>query len=253
MTVSAGTEGFRSPEQRSGPSRITATADLWSLSALTVWLISGEPPRLGASSQEAVAAAALPDTLADALDSGLATDPADRPADVRAWLARVKDALEPPPPVRLASPPAAATVRTDRARSRVARRVVGPLAGLLVSVLLAVAVSSLGGGPDVTTGADGQVRTEQRDGDVRLAIVGPAEAAVGETVTFTAEAAGVDEWVWVDPGGGVHRGAAIDVTPTSTGNATLRLVGLRAGGPSVDVAHRLRVVDTGSALGEPRG
>jgi DNA replication protein DnaC/tRNA A-37 threonylcarbamoyl transferase component Bud32 len=45
FTSAGGTEGFRPPELRSGPARIDARADLWSLSALIVWLITGLPPR----------------------------------------------------------------------------------------------------------------------------------------------------------------------------------------------------------------
>ena len=44
LTVAGGTEGFRPPEQRGGPTTVDARADLWSLSALTVWLLAGEAP-----------------------------------------------------------------------------------------------------------------------------------------------------------------------------------------------------------------
>jgi serine/threonine protein kinase len=115
-TSAGGTEGFRPPELRGGPAIIDGRADLWSLSALIVWLATGSPPPpdggLAApgpadagmfppagpspSVGRALAAAGLPPVLAGALGRGLAVDPAARHPDALAWLADIGSALGPP-------------------------------------------------------------------------------------------------------------------------------------------------------------
>lgn len=97
ITVAGGTEGFRPPELRGGPSVISPTADLWSLSALIMWLITGTPPVSGAS-RLAVVETGLPEALAAALDQSLAEDPNARHRHPQAWLDAVRAGLMPPPP-----------------------------------------------------------------------------------------------------------------------------------------------------------
>ena len=92
VTVAGGTEGFRAPEQREGAMTVTPSTDLWGLSALTVWLVTGRPPEPG-SVTEAVARAGLPERLGVALERSLRTAPEERHPDVWAWLAEVETAL----------------------------------------------------------------------------------------------------------------------------------------------------------------
>jgi hypothetical protein len=106
-TSAGGTEGFRPPELRRGPAVIDGRADLWSLSALIVWLVTGAPPG-DVPAEVALAGTGLPVALARVLDRSLAVDPADRHADPHAWLADVSAALGVPPgavPVTLLPPP----------------------------------------------------------------------------------------------------------------------------------------------------
>jgi tRNA A-37 threonylcarbamoyl transferase component Bud32 len=91
-TSAGGTEGFRPPELRRGPAVIDGRADLWSLSAVIVWLITGAPPG-DVPAERALAATGLPAGLACALDRSLAADPAVRHPDPHAWLAEVAAAL----------------------------------------------------------------------------------------------------------------------------------------------------------------
>ncbi|MTV27525.1 serine/threonine protein kinase [Nitriliruptoraceae bacterium ZYF776] len=255
MTVAGGTEGFRPPEQRGGPGQISARADLWALSALAVWLLRGEPPAPDASSAEVVASVGLPAALAEVLDRGLSADPDARQPDVGTWLRVVRGALGVDGPGPSIAPPVgppgagAASPRgtEDLGRSGLVggwrRPLLAAVVGLVLGMALVVGLTRLAGGPSVTRTDDGQVRVERVEGDATLAISGPAEATVGETVTFRAETEGFDTWVWVDPAGSLHVSRAIDVTPSSTGSATLRLVGFQAGQAAVEVDLRLRVVE----------
>src|SRR5690606_2835200 len=94
-TSAGGTEGFRPPELRRGPAMIDGRADLWSLSALLVWLATGAPPGDRPASV-VLADTGLPPELARALDRSLAVDPVARHPDVSAWWADVAAALAPP-------------------------------------------------------------------------------------------------------------------------------------------------------------
>lgn len=111
-TSAGGTEGFRPPELRHGPAIIDGRADLWSLSALMVWLITGSPPGDG-SVEDSIAAAGLPAALAEALNLGLAVDPEARHQDPAAWLEAVGDALGQRATAGASSSPAALADRTE--------------------------------------------------------------------------------------------------------------------------------------------
>ena len=269
VTVAGGTDGFRPPEQRHGPSAITATADLWSLSALIVWLVTGSPPPSdGPSSRAAVAACGLPDALGEVLDRGLAIDPAARQPDVEVWWTQVRTALAPP-----ATPTASASVgggngvpsagAADAASptaeptssahavtaadapparpSRGRRLLLWVVALVAAAALGALAVASTGG--PTTTEEDGQQRVEAAEGAVSVVIDGPAQLTVGEAGRFVVEGEGITRSWWVDPGGTVHDGAALRITPSSTGTATLRLVAVGEDGDVVVVPFDLRVTD----------
>jgi len=95
-TSAGGTEGLRPPELRSGPAIIDHRADLWSLSALLVWLATGTPPG-AVPVAAALATTGLPSALAPVLGRSLADDPAHRHADPLTWLADLETALTPPP------------------------------------------------------------------------------------------------------------------------------------------------------------
>lgn len=239
LTAAGGTHGFRPPEQREGPAEIGFTADLWSLSALTVWLITGKRPDQLRETVGAVVAAGFPKALGTALATGLADDPGRRQPDVATWLHQVEAALD----SRLREDEPSTRVPKSAA-GRAGRRpvVIAAVAGLVVG-LAAGPLASLIGGPATTDLGDGDVQVEQRAGDAGLAIAGPAEAAVGETVTFTAEADDVADWVWVDPLGELYAGDTVDVTPTSAGTGTVRLLGVSPDGEILDVTHRFDVSD----------
>jgi serine/threonine protein kinase len=94
-TSAGGTEGFRPPELRQGPALIDCRADLWSLSALVVWLATGAPPR-DLPAAVALAATGLPPQLARALDRSLTINPTARHPDAHAWWTDVAAALGAP-------------------------------------------------------------------------------------------------------------------------------------------------------------
>lgn len=115
-TSAGGTEGFRPPELRGGPAVIDARADLWSLSALLVWVATGSAPdgltldRGWSPAMFAAMTMGLPPQLGAALDRSLAYDPAARHPDALAWLSDITAALTaqrpaPGPPAPPLAPP----------------------------------------------------------------------------------------------------------------------------------------------------
>lgn len=249
LTAAGGTSGFRPPEQRRGPGTITPTADLWALSALVVWLVTGAAPVEGASIRRAVGRAGMPAALGRALERGLVDDPRRRPPDVDAWRDAVTSALEEPAPSP--DPREPATIEAAPSRRSLGRRVARAAglvgAGLALGAALAAGVVAVGDRPTVTDLGGGQVRVERQDGDAAVALVGPASVTVGETAVFTVDASDLVRWVWIDPGGQLHPDASgIEVTATSPGPATVRLVATTAGGAVLEASHRLVVRDPGS-------
>ncbi|MGH9228026.1 MAG: serine/threonine-protein kinase [Acidimicrobiales bacterium] len=94
-TSAGGTEGFRPPELRRGPAIIDRRADLWSLSAVMVWLVTGNPPG-DEPVEPTLVAAGLPVGLASTLARSLAAAPHARHPDSLSWLADVEAALRQP-------------------------------------------------------------------------------------------------------------------------------------------------------------
>ena len=100
LTAAGGTDGFRPPEQRGAPSRIDGRADLWALSAVVLWLLTGRAPATDPPTPADVdgvrAELDLPVGLRAPLLRSRADDPAARHPDARAWLTEVVAALSPP-------------------------------------------------------------------------------------------------------------------------------------------------------------
>jgi eukaryotic-like serine/threonine-protein kinase len=271
VTVSGGTEGFRPPEQSGGPSRVDARADLWALSALLVWLVTGHPPG-DRPVRAALTAAGLPRRFGEVLTTSLAEDPRKRHANVAAWLTDVESALLPP-----TQPPRPQVATTRRSPWSVARTAVVPrdaevaakagagdavgqggratdgrlrfAAGIIVGLLLGSGVllaSDLGlrdPGPAVTQLGDGRVQSAREDGDARVAIIGPAEVTVGDVATFEADTRDVEDWVWLLPDRSVRTGEPqVQLRTRSRGIARITLLGVSSGGDRVEVVHDLRVV-----------
>lgn len=216
LTVAGGTSGFRSPEMDGGPAIIDIRADLWSLSSLVTWVAEG---------------ADLPDELTTALGRSLAIEPADRHADVAAWLDEVEAAVSPPRPDPQANeatggddadrgPTAAGddvATPTERTASRsrppwpTALRRLWP--ALLVALLLGLLSGWLVRGSGVPPAATQTARIQ---------IEGPEQVTVGEPATFTLRHLGTTSWVWVLPTGEhVVDQESFTLTPSSPGRATI--------------------------------
>lgn len=275
LTVAGGTDGFRPPEQRGGPGLIDARADLWALSALVFWLVTGQAPagdgsRSAASARQATLRDALgrlglPPDLRRPLTTGLAERPDERQADVAIWRTEIRAALEPAPPRRgrrAASGPSPAgghaygpptpdgatpAPASGPARPRLHR--VGAAAGLvLAGAALGATTVALAGGqdgsPTTTRLDDGTVEVAATAGGARLAIVGPDEATVGDPVTFEAEAEGVEEWAWFMPDGTVYANdPSVQLRARSGGGAEIALVGTSEAGDRLEVVHTLDLTD----------
>lgn len=270
LTAAGGTDGFRPPEQRRGSGFVAPAADLWSLSALITWLITGEAPSDEQGVTGRVVAAGLPAALGTALNTGLATDPGDRPPDADQWFMAIGTALRPPAEEDRrgddddAAPGSDAEVAAGGAgpgsnvevAAGVAdwRRWLGAattdrrwhlgVAGAVVAimVLVAVLVLPLGGGVQRTELTDGQVLLERTAGDVTLGLAGPSEVVEGQRAVFLARTEGFVVSVWVAPDGvTLIDQPTLSFATGSPGSATVQLVGVTIDGEVVRIEHNLRV------------
>lgn len=262
LTVAAGTDGFRPPEQ-SRPGTVDIRADIWAMSALLRWLIDD---------------AAMPEALQDVLARGLSEDPVSRQSEATAWIAEVEESLAPPPPAQPAggtapeavggsaengpagaadgSPGAdgdsearssgadgttthttasQATHDPDGSRANTPTR--SPRRRALLVALPALALG-VGLGAGSLLGLDASAPSAAVDSS--LAIAGPDEIRVGEQAVFTAEVQGVDSWVWTLPTG-EHLVDAQQATLTASGPGRAELV-LRARTPEGQELEARRVV-----------
>jgi serine/threonine protein kinase len=237
LTVGTGTAGFSPPEQGSG-GWVDRRADIWSASALVVWLVLGRAPDARGAWVREVAAAGWPDAAVQVLRAGLRDDPRRRPASADAWLADLVDALRPlPPPPPAPRPP----------RARPSRRLLVAGGVALVAALVAGwgagRFGPLDGGPSTTSLDDGRVRVSDAEGDLRVALVGPASVPVGDEAVFEADVDGARGWTWIAPDGSTYVGEpSLQVSTTSAGVAEVTLVGVAADGRRVGVEHRLDVL-----------
>jgi tRNA A-37 threonylcarbamoyl transferase component Bud32 len=249
LTVAGGTDGFRPPEQREGPSRIDGRADVWALSAVLFWLVTGEPPPAdrspAADLDRALAALPLPPALAKPLVTSLHDDPARRHPNATGWLVAVEGALA--PPLIQVAPGAIGSAVAGTGATR-GRRFAGGaalvLAGVLAGAVGATVADDDGSGPTVARRDNGDVAVTDRAGDASLTLVGDAQAEVGDTVTFTAEADGPDHWAWLMPDGAVYADrASVQVNTRSAGTAPVTLVAVTPSGERLEVRHDLRVTE----------
>jgi tRNA A-37 threonylcarbamoyl transferase component Bud32 len=244
LTAAGGTEGFRPPEQRGGPTRVDGRADLWALSALLVWMATDAPP----GNRPVIAgltAVGLPKRLGQTLSRSLDDDPTKRHPDVAAWLDEVEAALTP------AGDPSAEATRGHPAVGRSSRRRVA--AGLVVGVGLGAAVVWAGGalldrGSDegtMTRIDDDLVQVASESGSARVALVGPEETPVGEMATFVADAnRDVTSWVWLMPDGRLVPDASqVELRTNSAGVARVTLLAVASSGERFEATHDLRVVE----------
>lgn len=251
LTAAGGTDGFRPPEQRGGPARVDGRADLWALSAVLLWLLTGQAPDADAPGgghgarqvDRQLADLGLPTALRAPLLTSLDDDPARRHASAAAWLAAVESARP--------SPTFEESGSGGRHPFPQARRVAAAVALLVAGLAIgAGAMATFGSGgdgddpPRVTRLDDGRVRAVDTAGAARLTLVGPDEADVGDTVTFEASAEDVAGWVWLMPDGTVYTNeASVQLRTRSAGLAEVTLVGVADSGEHLEVVHELRLVD----------
>lgn len=245
LTVGAGTAGFTPPEQGVG-GWIDARADIWSASALLVWLALGETPATHDAWQGPVRRLGWPDAVVRELERGLAADPDGRHPTAEAWIEALEAAAEPPRPAAPVAEGPSDRLPPRRLRSRKL------LAGLAVLVLLLGGAMGWAGsrltgdGPPygdtkVEDLTGGRARATVGSGPTTVAITGPRSVAVGGTASYTATVRGIETVTWLAPDGLAYPGGSkLDVRPTSEGVATVRLLGQTADG---DVLVSVLVVD----------
>lgn len=252
LTKGAGTAGFTPPEQGEA-SWVDPRADIWSASALLVWLVIGTAPDPDGAWHTELADRGWPRPLLDELGRGLAPLPDDRHPTAAAWEHALQEAARPP----LVGPPADVTSSTGttgrhspepRERRRRHRLVVVGLA-LLTVVLLAGSwwigqtyadSPTLYGRTWTERGAEGQVRATATLNRARVAIIGPDSVRVGQSASYRAETGGVVGHQWLAPDGRSYPDEpTLIIEAGSVGTTTVRLLGQSAQG-DVLVAH-LRV------------
>jgi eukaryotic-like serine/threonine-protein kinase len=262
LTAAGGTDGFRPPEQRGGPARVDARADLWALSAVVLWLLTGRAPATDppapADVDRALVDLGLPAGLRAPLLRSLADDPDARHPDARAWLTEVVTALSPVVLPAAPSPAAPSPAALRLAALRPAhpspllpgpRRLVVAAALVVVGALAGgVGVWRAGSGdgddPRVVERGDGQVEVVDQVGDARLRLTGPERATVGDVVTFEVAAEVVEHWAWVMPDGTVYADrASVQLGSSSPGVAPVVVVARAPGGERLEVTHEVRFVE----------
>jgi len=243
LTVGAGTAGFTPPEQGAG-GWIDARADIWSASALLVWLILGSSPQSNDDWRAEIRSQGWPQPVIRELDRGLASDPARRHPTAGSWFEALSAAAAPPPaPVRARTP------GSDRWTARRHRLPTALLALLLLAAAcaggwwLGRSRGSAGtpyGRVRVEQLPRGQVRSTAGEGSARVTITGPGSMRVGQRATYAATTQGLLHSQWLAPDGQSYLDEPkLVIEPTSAGVATVRLLGQTAKG-DVSIAE-LRV------------
>ncbi|QXC60844.1 serine/threonine protein kinase [Aquihabitans sp. G128] len=247
LTVGAGTAGFTPPEQGVG-GWVDARADIWSASALLVWLALGETPATHDAWQEPVRRLGWPDPVIRELERSLSAQADQRHPTAAAWIEALEAANAPPP---APTGPAAAAGPVDAAPRRPRRR------GLAALAAAAVLLAGLAGGwwlgrstadddpygrTSVEQLSGGRARATTTAGSSSVAFTGPRSATVGQTATFTAALEGVETATWLAPDGkSFPSGTALELRPTSEGTATVRLLGQTADGDVLVAVLRVEV------------
>lgn len=237
LTVSGGTEGFRPPEQN-GPGIVDYRADIWAMSALLGWVARGT--------------AGMP-ALAKVLKRGMSDRPKRRQPNAATWLAEVEEALAPPAPdtagpagadgvenrnVAEAAAPGrrAGMDERQKKRKRVGRRWV-------LVAFAAVAVIALVGGfllNEYVVGGHGDPPSAV--GSQSIGITGPAEIAVGETATYTADIGGVSSWAWTLPNNRfVANQKSVTVTATTPGTGVIVVRSQTSSGAELEARRTITV------------
>ena len=251
LTVSGGTAGFTPPEQRERGSWVDVRADIWSASALVVWLLTGEAPGDDGGWRQTLEAGDLPvpvrSALTAALSRGLSRSPDDRPATSELWHREVTAAFTP-------SLPQAPTEGAEQPARPAPRRwtslVAMLAAGVVVAALAAFAGWTLGrstgddGSSTRTTTENGEVRVETSQRDATVVLTGPQELEVGVPATLEVEVDGVADWVWITPDGNTYPNTrSVEVTLTSPGTTRAVLVARDEDGRMLDASLTLTAVD----------
>lgn len=245
LTAGGGTDGYCAPEQRRGPCIVDARADLWSLSAIVVWLYTDRPPDPMGVWRKAMAANGAPAAMVEALGRGLAELPGDRPPTVASWKATVLGSLG--GPVSGVAVGVAPAPSTGAARRRPAVKVIS-----LLLVMLALVAGVAGSWRWLVVRADqatvtspagaGSVRSVATRGATSVAIVGPGAVVAGDAARFRAEVQGASRWVWLAPDGAVYPDARELVVNTVTpGEALVHLAAVATDGQMAEATLRLRV------------
>lgn len=233
LTVAGGTPGYTPPEQRH-PGLVDQRADIWAASAILYWFLAGCAPSDSSQRRRETLGAGPTVGLVDAIEAGLAEDPADRPPSIAAWYRNIDAALAGGQAAKSGSP---------RRRLRAGLLFfVGAV--LFVAGLAAAMFSGLGGGDTVAQPIREVETSTVVAEDIEISITGPSVIERGSTVTYIAEIdQSVTEWSWIDPTGAVLRNEPnLELEATDIGVGTVTLTASAPSGERIRVAIDIEVV-----------
>ncbi len=238
LTVGGGTPGYTPPEQRQA-GQVDHRADIWGASAIMYWFLCGYPPNDStALRRESLAPLATP-ALIDAVESGLAENPNDRPPTMASWYQSIDVALR--------SGQTAISSATDRRqKASTATKRAGLVAALATAFGLGLVATNLtgitGNGVETTVTGDMTTATLASD-DVVVSITGPHAIEVGSTVTYEADVdANVAGWMWISPAGTFHPNeSSLPLEATNPGKGEVTLLATTSTGEQLRVSIDIEV------------
>lgn len=279
LTAAGGTNGFAAPEQMSGSAMVDHRADLYSATALVVWVITGQSQATNASgdwAEQVLLRHPRPEFVTQ-LQRSLQHDRDHRHQSAVEWAAALKygltGAADVVPATQVVSTPEVAQAtgwsdpnptpepnsgrrEADRPTTFEIPAAPAPpskapgkgLVGAALAVLLlggvGVAVAATGGdgGAEVERVAEG-VRSSETAGDVTVAVVGPDSIELGEVAVLSADAGDATSFTWSASGAEVVGADQLAVTPRNAGTATVTLTATMPDGSTIEVDHRIDVTD----------
>lgn len=249
FTIGAGTSAFQAPEQAVAYGAIDHRADLYSASALLVWMLTGAGPRDLSEWQDVVRYQGWPASFVAVLDSSLNIDPDGRPATAEDWQRQFETPLfttsGSSASRAIATPflaPPSAAVPTKSSLSR--RTLLGSLAAIVVLGGGGVAWLTSDSGPKVERLDNGDARiTVTANSGEELSIEGPDRLTVGDVGRFDAVVAeGLVEPQWLAPDGQRYENEpTIEVDAVSAGRAPVLLSAQTPTGETVSVTLEVEI------------
>lgn len=235
-TSGGGTRWFQAPEQLPAVVRIGPQADIYSATAVLVWMLTGSVPTTSWVELLAARTDQLPHQLVAAITQGLAIDPAHRQQTIEEWQRSLGHAT--PTIINPLGPAQSSPTKRARFNAAAAAAAFGlALAGGAAGYALATTSSH-----DVTeVSANGQVTATIATLAGPIELRGPETLQRGEIGQFIAQGPEGIEMYWIlsdiEP---LPAALPLEITPTSTGTTFVTLQAVIEGQP-VSITHDVEI------------